>query len=65
MLKIIFAHHSVPTVGRRAGALANDFFDAPLVDCCVAFWMNKQNIVFTLKKFNNGKTGTKEANNSQ
>jgi len=32
------AHQGVPTVGCRAGAPADDFIDASLVDCRVAFW---------------------------
>lgn len=32
------AHHGFATVGGRTGALADDFFKAFLVDCCIAFW---------------------------
>lgn len=36
---INFAHHSVATVGRCSSAPGNDYFDAFLVDCRIAFWM--------------------------
>lgn len=38
---INFSHHSISTVGRCPGAPANDFFDAFLVDCCIAFWIKE------------------------
>lgn len=31
------AHHGIATVGGRASALADDFFKAFFVDCCIAF----------------------------
>lgn len=34
-----FAHHGVAAVGGRTRALADDFFDAFLVDRRIAFWV--------------------------
>lgn len=38
LTSVDFAHHGVGTVGGRSSALADDFFEASLVDCCIAFW---------------------------
>lgn len=39
-----FAHHGVPTVGGRSSALADDFFEASLVDRCIAFWATQHRV---------------------
>lgn len=46
----IFAYHSFTAVGRRSSAPANDFFDASLVDCCIAFWMIYTSLQWVLQK---------------
>lgn len=44
--KINFAHHSVTTVGRCPSAPADDYFDAFLVDCRIAFWVKQKTKYF-------------------
>lgn len=43
MGRLSMTHHCVATVGGRSSALADDLFEAFLVDRCIAFWATRAN----------------------
>lgn len=51
------AHHGVATVGGSPGALADDFFQAFLVDRCIAFWVTHDRLKKTHQRRSRGGGG--------
>lgn len=41
--RLSLTYHGVAAVGGRSSALADDFFEASLVDRCIAFWATHAN----------------------